>query len=116
MTAAQLDTLRHMLGINDPWMATPKAYRNYYCANPGDADLHALMWLGMVELYRTDSYEWFRCTPQGERAAMESHRTIRRKKSERVYMKFLEVSDACPDLTFKQFLTEADFAECRRSA
>src|SRR5688572_23336647 len=33
LTSEQLDTLRHMLGINTPHDRQPKPYRDYYCAN-----------------------------------------------------------------------------------
>jgi hypothetical protein len=105
VTPEQLRILRHMLGIDDPYMATPKPYRDYYCANPGEPKLHELAALGMVELYSTHgSYEWFRCTPAGRAAAIASQRAIRKSKSARVYAKF------------RQFLTDQHFAETRRAA
>lgn len=117
LTAEQLRILRHMLGIDDPYMATPKPYRNYYCANPGDPKLHELARLGMVELYSTHgSYEWFACTAAGKEAGCDSQRAIRKTKSARVYAKYLDISDCFPDLTFKDFLTDPHFAETRRTA
>ena len=112
----QLQTLRHMLGIDDPQMREPKPYRDYYCANPGDQKMRALLDAGAVVMYRRDSYEWFTCTELGREAAIRSHKTIRAPKASRVYSRFLDVSDVCPDLTFKQFLTDPDFAETRRLA
>jgi hypothetical protein len=117
MTAEQLRILRHMLGIDDPYMSKPKPYRDYYCANPGNQELHELMRLGMVRLYSTrDSYEWFCCTDAGRAAAMASQRAIRKTKAQRIYAKFLDVSDCWPDLTFKKFLTDPHFIEARREA
>lgn len=117
LTACQLDTLRHMLGINTPDDREPKPYRDYYCANRDDPKLKALAELGAVRLYsQRDSYDWYCCTPAGRAAAIRSHRTIRRTKAQRLYSKFLDVKDCCPDLTFKQFLTEPDFADTRRRA
>lgn len=117
MTDEQLRTLRHMLGINTPHDPRPKPYRDYYCANPGDPELHELARLGMVKLYSSHgNYEWFRCTDAGRAAAIASHKTIRHSKSSRVYSKFLDVRDAIPDLTFREFLTNPDFAPTRRAA
>ena len=36
LTDDQLDTLRHMLGINTPNDRIPRPYRNYYCADKGE--------------------------------------------------------------------------------
>ena len=116
LSSAQLHTLRHMLGINTPDDRAPKETRNYYCANPGDAELNRLMAMGAVRMYRKDSYEWFTCTEAGKLAAMQSHRAIRRTKSQRVYSKFLDVKDCWPDITFRKFLTDPELAETRRSA
>ena len=38
LTNDQLRTLRHMLGIDDPWMRRPVPTRDYYCANPARPD------------------------------------------------------------------------------
>jgi hypothetical protein len=106
-----------MLGIDDPYMAKPKPYRNYYCANPGDPALHELASLGMVVLYSSHgSYEWFATTSAGRHAAEESQKAIRHTKAKRIYARWLSVADAWPDLTFKRFLTDPQFADTRRSA
>lgn len=116
-TVEQLQTLRHMLGIDDPHMPKPKPWRDYFCANPGDEKMRALAALGAVEMYAVrDRYEWFQTTDAGRAAAMASHKTIRLSKSSRVYSKFLDVRDCFSDLTFKEFLTDPHFAETRRSA
>jgi hypothetical protein len=113
----QLRILRHMLGIDDPYMAKPTPYRNYYCANPGDAKMHELVRLGLVVLYSTHgSYEWFACTTAGRDAAVASQKAMRVSKSKRLYAKFLDISDCWPDLTFKRFLTDPQFHETRRAA
>lgn len=117
LSPEQLDTLRHMLGINTPDDREPKPYRDYYCANRDDPKLKALANAGAVRLYsQRDSYDWYCCTDAGRVAAMRSHRTIRRTKGQRIYSRFLDVSDCCPDLTFRQFLTDAEFAQIRREA
>jgi hypothetical protein len=118
-TIEQLHTLRHMLGINDPSKRVPKPYRNYAAVNPGDAEFLAMEAAGLVELYTaadpSTSYHWYRCTEAGRLAAMRSFRDIRYSAAKRRYSAFLNVSDAVPDLTFKQFLTLPDFAEARRA-
>lgn len=113
----QGEILRHMLGIDKPDERHPKPYRNYYCANVGDVELHALAAKGLVECYSTHGgYEWFRTTDAGRAAAFASHKTILRPKASRVYSRFLDVKDALADLTFKQFLTDPQFADLRRAA
>ena len=120
LTDKQLDTLRHMLGINTPWTAKPEPTRDYYCASPGHAEIVELERLGAVRCYRRAGkhtrYDWFCCTDAGRAAAMASHKTIRYSKAKRVYGKYLDIRDCLPDLTFKQFLTGAEFAETRRAA
>ena len=117
LTDEQLRTLRHMLGIDDPWMRRPMPTRDYYCANPANLELHELQRLGAVRLYRvSDSYEWFTTTDTGRAAAMASHRNIRKGKGARIYRTFLDVRDAWPDLTFKQFLTDPEMRDTRMAA
>lgn len=116
----QLHTLRHMLGINTPEDRVPKPYRDYGAVNPGDAKFVEMERIGLVEIYRRSSsaneYDYYRCTPKGRALAMASHKTIRLKKSSRVYSKFLDVRDALGGLSFKEFLTNPEFAETRKSA
>lgn len=110
----QLRILRHMLGIDEPAHDRPKPYRNYYCANPGDPKLVELARLGTVRLYDTrGGYEWWECTDIGRVAAMASHKTIRYPAAKRRYIRFLEVSDCLPDLTFREFLTDPRYRETR---
>ena len=113
----QLSTLRHMLGINDPTVKTPKPYRNYAAVSPGDEEFKELHSLGLVRFvgYRGD-YDYYSCTELGKLLAEKSHKDIRYKKSKRVYIKYLSVSDACPELSFKSFLTDPKFARYRKEA
>ena len=116
LTEEQLRILRHMLGIDD-CRKKPIPYRNYYCANPGDAALHELARLGCVRIYAEHGgYEWFCTTEQGQSAAVQSAVSRCVTKSQRIYSRFLDVKDACPDLTFKAFLTDKRFAETREMA
>lgn len=117
MTEEQLDTLRHMLGINISDKRDPPEYRDYACANPGDATMHALHAAGMVRMYLVgNGYEWWTTTDAGKVAARASQRAMLKPKAARVYARFLEVSDVLPDLTFKAFLTLPEFADTRRAA
>lgn len=121
LTEDQLDTLRHMLGINTPYDRIPKPYRNYAAVNPGDPEFLELEKLGMVKKYASakpglTEYDYYRCTEKGRIEAMRSHRNIRKSKAKRRYNKYLEVLDSCPDLTFKEFLTDPSFKESRNEA
>ena len=116
----QLDTLRHMLGINTPAARTPVPYRNYAAVVPGDVDFAGLEKLGAVECYRRaadgQSYDYFRCTDDGRSAAMASHSLIRKTRSQRVYLAWLHLSDALPDVTFHDFLVGEQFKATRQAA
>lgn len=126
LTDKQMRTLRHMLGINDQSIKKPEPHRDYAAANPGDAEFAELARLGAVRCYRragesggavsTTQYDWFETTDAGRAAAIASHKSIRYPRSRRVYLKFLSVTDCYPDLTFREFLTSAEFADVRREA
>lgn len=120
LTGDQLQTLRHMLGIDDPGLREPKPYRNYYAACPGDADMAALAETGAVRLESGPRpgfpYDCYICTEAGINEAIRSHRTIRKTKAQRTYLRYLDYSDVCPDLTFRDFLTLPEFADARRDA
>jgi hypothetical protein len=113
----QLEILRHMLGINDPFQRAPTPHRDYYCADPGDQRLHELASLGLVKRYRVgNGHEWFTTTDAGRAAAIASHKAIRYSKARRVYARFLSMRDVFPDLTFRAFLTGEEFAIARGEA
>lgn len=114
---AQLDILRHMLGINTPGAKEPKPYRNYFAANKDNEKLAELAALGAVRRYLSDEqYDWYTCTAAGLAAAIASHKTIRYSKAKRMYSKFLDCKDCFDGLTFRMFLTHPQFAESRRAA
>lgn len=117
LTHAQLQTLRHMLGIDNPDAKDPKPYRDYYCASRGDAALTELERLGAVRRYRQcEHYDWYTTTPEGRAGALASHRTIRHSKSKRVYAAYLDVADVHAGLTFHEFLTSPLYAPARSAA
>jgi hypothetical protein len=106
----QLRTLRHMLGINTHEAERPKPWRNYYCANPGEKEMVELARLGAIEIYDTrGGYEWWRCTDVGRATAIASHKTIRHSPAKRRYIRFLNLRECYPDLTFRQFLTDPQY-------
>jgi len=116
-TTEQLQTLRHMLGINAPYAKEPKPYRDYYAAPRGDTGLWLMANDGLVERYAVDRcYDWYRTTEAGRAAALASHKRIRASKGKRLYAKFLDVRDCWPDLTFRQFLTDPELRETRQGA
>lgn len=113
----QLDTLRHMLGINDGWKANPEPYRDYYCSNIGDLELAKLHELGAVTLIKADDrYMWWKTTDAGRAAALQSYKTIQKPKGARVYRRFLSAKERFTHLTFRDFLTKPIFADYRRDA
>jgi len=103
----QLRILRHMLGIDRPDMDEPKPYRDYYCASPDDPSMVELERIGAVRKYdNRGDYAWYTCTPEGRAAGIASHKTIRYPAAKRRYIRFLDIRECCPDLTFSQFLTD----------
>lgn len=117
MTPAQLDTLRHMLGINTPNDRVPRPYRNYAAVPPGDSEFAALQEANVVEIYkRTPTYDWYRCTAVGQEIAVRSHLGIRRSSGQRRYSAYIRLRDLFPDLTFREFLVDPRWDRARREA
>ena len=118
VTEDQADTLRHMLGLTDPYAPRATPTRDYYCANPGDPHLAELERIGAVERYAVrDGYEWFKTTEAGRLAAVQDFmRRAQKPKRARVYRAFLNTSDIVPDLTFREFLTHEFYARIRAEA
>ena len=118
LTEKQLHTLRHMLGINKPADRVPKPYRNYAAVAPGNEEYVELARLGVVELYECSNkdYDYYQCTDQGKLLAMRSHRNIRYTRGKRRYRVFLDIRDAFQDLSFREFLTDPEFAQARAEA
>jgi hypothetical protein len=117
LTDSQLRTLRHMLGIDNPRLAEPVPYRDYYCADKGNVELHELERVGAVRLVDDRlGYEWFVTTDAGREAAIASHATIRYPRERRVYLRWLSISDTMPGLSFHDFLTLPEWNDDRRKA
>ncbi len=117
LNSEQLQILRHMLGIDVDDTPNPSEYRDYYCANRDDPALWEMANLGAVERYASDRhYDWYRTTDAGKAAARASQRAMLLPKPKRIYLRWLSISDVCPDLTFRDFLTQPGYAETRRAA
>lgn len=113
----QLRILRHMLGIDVDDTPNPSEYRDYYCANRDDPVLCGMAGLGVVERYASDHhYDWYRTTGVGKAVARASQRAMLLPKPKRIYLRWLSISDVRPDLTFRDFLTQPEYAETRRTA
>lgn len=130
-TAEELDTLRHMLGINTPWVKRPEPTRDYFATGAGDLKMVWLELLGAVRLYATDwplnpSLHWYCTTALGRAVAMASFKPYaaqhewyggrRRMQGARRYSKFLDYKECDSRLTFKKFLTQPEYAEARKAA
>lgn len=117
LTVPERCTLRHMLGINDPRIGNPKPYRDCAAAAHDDPHYLALEAAGMVRRYRRCAqYDWWTTTEAGKAAAFASHRQFRWPKKKRVYSRYLSVRDCMPDLTFREFLINPDYASIRAEA
>jgi hypothetical protein len=117
LTDKQLQTLRHMLGIDDPYKRRPEPYRNYYCAPKVCPELRELERLGAVRQYATtEQWDWFECTDEGRLSAMRSFRSIQKNKAARRYSVFLDCRECNEGLTFREFLTAPYYAEARARA
>lgn len=117
LSEEQLRVLRHMLGLTHPERREQVPYRDHYCANPGETKLVELECLGMVRKYCEHGGYWCYCTTDaGRAAAIESALQKRLPKPKRLYHLYLDVSDCFPDLTFKDFLIDPEFADARSRA
>jgi hypothetical protein len=59
----------------------------------------------------------FYVTPAGiDFVATNSPKPPKVSRNRRRYAAFMDLTDCCPDLTFKQFLTDPNFADARRRA
>lgn len=116
LSEKHLSILRHMLGIDTPWIKNPNEYRDYYCSNPDYEPLLELEEMGMVVKYSERwGYHWFKTTDIGKEAARESQRRMLLPRPKRRYRKWLSVSDCVPGLTFEEFLTLPEYKEARNN-
>lgn len=114
------DTLRHMLGINDPCLPwPPKCWRDYAAVEPGDSQFADMAERGLVLLTRKAgghfSFDYYATTDTGKEVALTTFKAMQLTKARRRYHGWLSLSDCHPDLTFREYLTLPEYAEHRRS-
>jgi len=115
-----LHILQHSLGLDD--YGQGRQYRNHFVTGPGSKDwdaCRALTEAGLMTENKghsllTDGDSVFYVTPAGiEFVAKNSPMPPKVPRDRRRYLAFLDLTECCPDLTFKQFLTEPRFAAYR---
>jgi hypothetical protein len=118
-----LHILQHSLGLDE--YGQGRQYRNHFVTGPGSKDWDACRALtdaglmtenkGHALLPVGDSV--FYVTPAGiDFVATNSPKPPKVSRNRRRYAAFMDLTDCCPDLTFKQFLTDPNFADARRRA
>jgi hypothetical protein len=114
----ELRVLLHTLGLTDPYRAEP--YRNHFVAGIGHDDLphlDRLCDLGLMERRRgvgmRETDMLYVATEAGQQYAIEQHAKRKPSRAKRRYRAFLNLKDCCPDLGFREFLTNPQFAEYR---
>ncbi|WP_018875257.1 hypothetical protein [Thioalkalivibrio sp. ALJ8] len=114
---ADLHLLHHALGISDPAYPDLEPYRNHFMAGPGHSDMPGLERLEDEGLMVRSTHPlaggvWvFSATEEGRRIALETRPRL--PKSKLRYRRYLNVRDIDPDLTFREFLSNPEFAHCR---
>ena len=119
---ADLSPLLHMLGLDakrrDPW-------RNLYVTGPDDAKMLALADAGLVYRAVTPGFcargdVVYMATERGKSVAIAENARVNPppSRSRARYLRWLDVSDVCPDLTFREYLMrkmyEDSYWEARR--
>jgi len=118
LTPEQIHILQHSLGLSK---RHDKPYRNYYAvyAGSGDAirDLESLVEKGLMgnggkSPVNADMI-YFYVTEKGRLVAIENLPEDKLSPGQKRYERFLDLKDVCPDLTFRQFLTDKRWEEYR---
>lgn len=111
--------LRHMLGIADSRVLVkpgPEFSRNYAACDPNDPLMPQLASIGLVEQYGTRwGYNYWRCTPAGIKAAVDSCVVLKLTRSQRRYHYWID-SGLSESVKFKEFLTHPGLKESRQRA
>jgi len=111
LTPEQIHILQHSLGLSK---RHDKPYRNYYAVYTGSRDViqdleslveKGLMANGGKSPVNADMI-YFYVTEKGRQVAIENLPGDKRSPGQKRYERFLNLKDVCPDLTFKQFLTD----------
>ena len=115
---ADLRLLHHTLGISDPYQPEREPYRNYFVASDGHSDMPGLNRLVAAGMMKSREHPLcgkgslvFYATDIGKAVAIKTRPKVSRNKLR--YRRFLSLSDCCPDLTFRQFLTDPEFRDYR---
>jgi hypothetical protein len=121
LTRQELHILRHSLGLDDTGRGSQ--YRNSYVLGPDCPSFATLKYLEARGLM-TDhgpravfgGMHGFTVTPAGRAIAATPDRLPRKERGRRIYRFWLSISDCFPDSTFRDFLTEPEFAGARERA
>lgn len=120
LTPSQEQRLLHMLGIRpDKW---PTLYRNGYSTGAADnPDLMALVEMGLVVEHqpfaeRLGASRRFSATQEGKAVAIRAWQRIRLSPAQMRYRIWLEIRDLSPEVSFRDFLTNAEWASARLEA
>lgn len=113
--------LAHALGIEyQQDRREPNEYRNHYVCNEGEPEVTQLVDAGLMVLASrptwTGGLVQYAVTEAGKEQARAFWKARQWPKKKRVYARFLAISDYRERLTFREFLTKHEYAECRRSA
>lgn len=118
ITPNQLHILRHSLGLDD--QGRGKEYRNHYCADVGHRgwdDLMILCQLGLMEDHGVvpmwGGSHGLSVTDKGRSEAIRGVKPVVLSRSKRRYRNFRAMCEVCPDLTFREFLTDYRYDQWR---
>jgi hypothetical protein len=114
LNEAQMEALRHMLGLLGDSCCCRTVDRNHYAAEPSDPVMAELVALGLVYEGRpiVGGLRYFHASAKGQAVAMASLKPVSRSKSR--YTAFLNLKECFPALTFTEFLQDTRFAPYRR--
>jgi hypothetical protein len=106
MTQRQLEILQHSLGVDE--YGRGEMYRNHFCAGGSDENIcRELIALGYMQQHRTtEMLPYFNCsvTDAGKQAVrLESPKPPKLSRGKERYRRWLNFSDAYPDVSFIEF-------------
>lgn len=102
LSTSDIRSLQHALGITDG----QKEYRNYYAADPYDAKMERLVRLGLMERGRViaGGLQYFHVTECGRELAYQELDRPKLSRSQKRYLRYLDLRDIYPDMTFEEFI------------
>lgn len=112
--------LAHALGIEHQQdRREPNEYRNHYVCNEGEPEVTQLVEAGLMVLASRPTWTGgavqYAVTEAGKAQARAFWKSRQHPKKRRVYAAFMRISDM-REVTFREFLTSPEYAECRRNA